>query len=202
MVEGTFMTSGTALNLFNGKNPESVRVWTASGASSFASLSSSDAVSDDGHAAPTGRRGLRGRVRRLADSTDGSAGSDGIGIVEPVDRVAAFAPGIIAIRWGTTIASRASCPVCGTGADFCCVALAGIVTLAPTLAYNLATTGSATTYTYALVQGTLLGLDQEVPWGPTLTALRGLGLTAVDAHQLNVYLLDWPVPVTVLAAWT
>lgn len=80
------------------------------------------------------------------------------------------------------------------------VAAAGVVTLAPTLAYNLATTGSATTFTYSVVQGTLLGLDQDVPWGATLTALRAIGLTAIDGHQLDVYLLEWPIPVTVLAA--
>ena len=77
---------------------------------------------------------------------------------------------------------------------------AALVALAPTLAYNRVTTGSVATFTYSLVQGTLLGLDQEVPWGTTLTLGRALGLTAVDAHQLNVYLFEWPVPVTVLAA--
>lgn len=80
------------------------------------------------------------------------------------------------------------------------VAVAGLATLAPTLLYNRATTGSLFTFTYAVVQGTLLGLEQEVPWGTTLTALRALGLTALDGHQLNVYLLEWPLPVTVLAA--
>ncbi len=43
----------------------------------------------------------------MGDTTDGSASTDGLGLIEPVDRVAAFAPGIIAIRWGTTIASVA-----------------------------------------------------------------------------------------------
>ena len=80
------------------------------------------------------------------------------------------------------------------------VAVAGLATLAPTLLYNRATTGSFFTFTYAVVQGTLLGLEQEVPWGTTLTAVRALGLTALDGHQLNVYLLEWPLPVTVLAA--
>ncbi len=78
---------------------------------------------------------------------------------------------------------------------------AGLVTLLPTLAYNRVTTGSVATFTYSLVQGTLLGLDQDVPWGTTLTLGRALGLTAIDAHQLNVYLFEWPVPVTLLAAF-
>src|SRR5262249_3089548 len=72
---------------------------------------------------------------------------------------------------------------------------AGLVTLVPTLVYNRVTTGSVATFTYSLVQGTILGLDRDVPWGTTLTLGRALGLTAVDAHQLNVYLLEWPVPV-------
>lgn len=79
-------------------------------------------------------------------------------------------------------------------------AAAGLVTLAPTLVYNHATTGSAATFTYAVVQGTLLGLPQDVPWGSPLTLARALGLTAIDAHQMNVYLLEWPLPVTLLAA--
>ncbi len=55
----------------------------------------------------TDGRSLRERLILLGESTDGSAGSDGLGLVEPVDRVEAFSPGIIAIRWGTTIASVA-----------------------------------------------------------------------------------------------
>jgi hypothetical protein len=78
-------------------------------------------------------------------------------------------------------------------------ALAGLATLAPTLAANAATTGNPFTYAYTAVSGSLIGLNQGVPWGTMLTGARGLGLTAVDAHQLNVYLLEWPVPVTVLA---
>jgi hypothetical protein len=78
---------------------------------------------------------------------------------------------------------------------------AGLVTLLPTLVYNRVTTGSVATFTYSLVQGTLLGLDQDVPWGTTLTLGRALGLTAIDAHQMNVYLFEWPVPVTLLAAF-
>ena len=61
--------------------------------------------------------------------------------------------------------------------------------------------GSATTFTYSIVQGTLLGLEQDVPWGTTLTAVRALGLTAVDGHQLDVYLLEWPDEATKTRQW-
>ncbi|MEO6025519.1 MAG: hypothetical protein ABIR79_01450, partial [Candidatus Binatia bacterium] len=112
--------------------------------------------------------------------------------LRPLDGVLLAALGSVAV--GDGVLHRR-----GFGAALA-VAAAGLVTLAPTLAYNLATTGSATTFTYSVVQGTLLGLDQDVPWGTTLTALRAIGLTAVDGHQLDVYLLEWPIPVTVLAA--
>jgi signal transduction histidine kinase len=52
-------------------------------------------------------RSLRRRLTLLGQTTDGSAIDDGIGLLDPVDRVEAFSPGIIAIRWGTTIASVA-----------------------------------------------------------------------------------------------
>lgn len=59
----------------------------------------------------TGPRGdgknWRDRLVELAQTTDGSAHDDGIGILEPVDRVATFGPAILAIRWGTTVASIA-----------------------------------------------------------------------------------------------
>ena len=49
----------------------------------------------------------RDRVNRLADSTDGSTHEDGIGLVQRVDRVAAFGPAILAVRWAIAIASIA-----------------------------------------------------------------------------------------------
>ncbi len=49
----------------------------------------------------------RQRVADLASTTDGSTHEDGLGLDDRVDRVAAFAPAILAIRWGTTIASLA-----------------------------------------------------------------------------------------------
>jgi signal transduction histidine kinase len=54
-----------------------------------------------------GARRFRRRVSALAESTDGSTSPDGVPGFEPIDRVEAFGPGIIAIRWGTTIASLA-----------------------------------------------------------------------------------------------
>jgi signal transduction histidine kinase len=49
----------------------------------------------------------RDRVVELIETTDGSSHDDGIGVFDRIDRVAAFAPAILAIRWGTTIASIA-----------------------------------------------------------------------------------------------
>ena len=57
----------------------------------------------DDEADPTWRE----RVQRLSDVTDGSTHEDGIGLGDRVDRVAAFGPAILAIRWGITIASLA-----------------------------------------------------------------------------------------------
>lgn len=52
-------------------------------------------------------RTLRDRFSRFAEATDGSTHDDGIGLTVSVDRVATFAPAILALRWGTTIASLA-----------------------------------------------------------------------------------------------
>ncbi len=49
----------------------------------------------------------RDRLVELAETTDGSAHDDGLGLTERIDRVAAFSPAILAIRWGTTVASIA-----------------------------------------------------------------------------------------------
>jgi signal transduction histidine kinase len=73
---------------------------------------------DDGHdghdrdegmpvAAPAHRPTWRRRLAALANADDGSTGEDDLGLDDRVDRVAAFAPAILAIRWGTTIASLA-----------------------------------------------------------------------------------------------
>lgn len=49
----------------------------------------------------------RDRITEMAETTDGSAADDGLGLYDPIDRVAAFAPAILALRWGTTVASLA-----------------------------------------------------------------------------------------------
>jgi len=53
---------------------------------------------------PESGRPWRDRVQALAATTDGTAANDNMGLIDPVDRVAAFGPAILAIRWGTTIA--------------------------------------------------------------------------------------------------
>jgi len=55
----------------------------------------------------SGASSWRDRVLRLGDATDGSTHDDGIGLVHRVDRVAAFAPAILAVRWAVAIASIA-----------------------------------------------------------------------------------------------
>jgi signal transduction histidine kinase len=50
-------------------------------------------------------RAWRDRLNRFADTTDGTAARDGMGTLEQIDRVAAFGPAILAIRWATTIVS-------------------------------------------------------------------------------------------------
>ncbi len=50
-------------------------------------------------------RGWKERLTKVAATTDGTPNEDGL--VDEVDRVAAFAPAILVIRWGTTIASLA-----------------------------------------------------------------------------------------------
>ncbi len=126
-----------------------------------------------------------------AGATLGAAVGLGLGI-RPLDA------GILAIVGGaaalTGLATRRGFGAVVAGA------LAGVAALVPTLVYNHATTGSVLTFTYTAVSGSLIGIDLDVPWGQTLTVGRALGLTAVDAHQMNLYLLEWPVPVTILAA--
>jgi hypothetical protein len=95
-------------------------------------------------------------------------------------------------------------PLVVAGGLRACVAgaAAGAVALLPTLAYNAATTGDPLTFTYAAVwgDGLRLGLGHAVPWGEALTLGRAVGNTAADAHRLNIHLLEWPLPVTALAA--
>ncbi len=68
----------------------------------FTSLRGPILLSDEGDG-----KTWRDRVVELIETTDGSTHDDGIGVFDRIDRVAAFAPAILAIRWGTTIASIA-----------------------------------------------------------------------------------------------
>jgi hypothetical protein len=82
------------------------------------------------------------------------------------------------------------------------VAGAGLVAALPTFLFNAATTGHPLRFAYLDLWGSglELGLGHDTPWGDVLTPARALGLTAVDAHQMNVYLLEWPLPVTAVVA--
>jgi len=65
------------------------------------------APESDGRGPDEPGRPWRERVAAIASTTDGTAARDSLGLVDPVDRVAAFGPAILAIRWGTTLASLA-----------------------------------------------------------------------------------------------
>jgi signal transduction histidine kinase len=54
---------------------------------------------------PTEPKGWREKLQSVASFTDGTAAEDGM--YDTIDRVAAFAPAILVIRWTTTIASLA-----------------------------------------------------------------------------------------------
>ena len=80
-------------------------------------------------------------------------------------------------------------------------AAAGLAAALPTFAFNVATTGHALRFAYVELWGPGLELGfHATPWGEALTPARALGLTALDAHQMNVFLLEWPLPVAVLVA--
>jgi hypothetical protein len=69
----------------------------------------------------------------------------------------------------------------------------------PTLLFNAATTGNAFTFGYSALYGAELGLGfHSGPWGQVLTPLRAVGLTSGDAYDLDTYLFEWPLPVTLL----
>jgi len=81
------------------------------------------------------------------------------------------------------------------------IAIGGVLGTIPTLWFNAGTTGSWHVFGYERLwgQGIALGFH-DVPWSQPLTPLRAVALTAHDLHQLNVYLLDLPVPILLLAA--
>jgi len=84
---------------------------------------------------------FRDRLLKLVASTDGTAAEDGL--VDSVDRVAAFSPAILVIRWGTTIASLSLSVTYSTNTDDRTVALwCGVI-----LAYTVARTTHPIRYT-------------------------------------------------------
>ncbi len=113
--------------------------------------------------------------------------------LRPLDGMALAVVGALAL---TTALSRGAWRVAMA------TAVTGLVTVAPTLAYNAATTGNPLTFTYLAVWGAGhgVGLDQATPWGQSVSLMTAAGHSALDAHNLDVYLLEWPVPVSVLIA--
>ena len=111
--------------------------------------------------------------------------------VRPIDAVAAAVPvGLIAL-----IAAPRPVP------SLAAVAAGGLAGTLPFLWYNQATTGNWLEIGYVMLWGREVGLGfHPVPWGVPLTPLRALGLVGVDLHQLDVYLLDLPIPILVVAA--
>lgn len=80
------------------------------------------------------------------------------------------------------------------------VAVGGVLGTLPTLWFNAGTTGSWHEFGYERLWGHGIALGfHDVPWSQPLTPRRAVALTAYDLHQLNVYLLDLPVPILLLA---
>ena len=81
------------------------------------------------------------------------------------------------------------------------IAAGGIAATIPYLWFNRATTGGWLEVGYTFLWGREHSLGfHDVPWGVPLTPLRALGLVGLDLHQLNVYLLDLPIPILLVAA--
>jgi len=121
----------------------------------------------------------------------GVAAGIGLGI-RPLDATA-----LAALGGATLLATLSPRSWTAVGATL----LGGLVAAAPTFLFNAATTGHPLRFAYSELWGPGLDLGfHATPWGDALTPARALGLTAVDAHQMNVYLLEWPLPVTALVA--
>jgi hypothetical protein len=131
----------------------------------------------------------------VARGGGGAAGAFGLltGLaagIRPLDALALALVGIGALS--LCMRSRAWSPLLAA-------ALGGALGALPTLLFNAATTGNALTFGYTALYGAGHGLGfHAVPWGEALTPLRAIGLTAGDADQLNTYLLEWPLPATLL----
>jgi hypothetical protein len=109
----------------------------------------------------------------------------------PLDAVAAAIPvGLV-----TLVAARRRIPALGL------TAVGGVLGTLPTLWFNAGTTGSWREFGYAHLWGPGIALGfHDVPWSQPLTPRRAVALTGFDLHQLNMYLLDLPVPVLLLTA--
>lgn len=81
------------------------------------------------------------------------------------------------------------------------IAVAGAVSTMPTLWYNAHTTGHWLQFGYSFVWGPEHSLGfHAVPFGVPLTPKRAVGLTALDFHDLDAYLFDFPFPTVLLVA--
>ena len=109
----------------------------------------------------------------------------------PLDAVAAAVP------VGVIVLMVARHRVRALGAVFA----GGVLGTLPTLWFNAQTTGRWSEFAYTKVWGKGIALGfHAVPWGHPLTPLRAVGLTNLDLHQLNVYLLDFPLPILLVVA--
>jgi hypothetical protein len=109
----------------------------------------------------------------------------------PLDAVAASVPVAVV----TLIAARRRIPALGL------IAVGGVLATVPTLWFNAHTTGSWSEFGYTRLWGRGIALGfHDVPWGVPLTFRRAVALTGLDLHQLNLYLLDLPIPVLFVIA--
>lgn len=109
----------------------------------------------------------------------------------PLDAVAASVP----VALVTLFAARRRIPA------LCLIAVGGVFATLPTLWFNAHTTGSWSEFGYTRLWGRGIALGfHDVPWGLPLTLRRAVALTGLDLHQLNMYLLDLPIPVLFVIA--
>jgi hypothetical protein len=109
----------------------------------------------------------------------------------PLDAVAAAVPvGLMLLMAGGNRAAALGAAAAG-----------GVIGTLPTLWYNANTTGSWRTFGYVALWGPQHSLGfHDVPWGVPLTLPRAIARTGLDLHQLNLYLIDLPVPVLAVLA--
>lgn len=109
----------------------------------------------------------------------------------PLDAVAAAVP----VALVTVMTARHRVRALGL------IGIGGVVATLPTLWFNAGTTGSWREFGYEHLWGAGIALGfHEVPWSVPLTLRRAVALTAFDLHQLNMYLLDLPIPILLVTA--